>query len=182
DSVLLCGERKSLPIEGFDLGNSPLEYTREQVEDKSLIMTTTNGTRAFLAVSERRGTSAAEGGAIMIASFLNLSAVVGRTLEGEGSVALVCAGREGRFGLDDAACAGALIRGIEERGVETRLNDAGRAARALTGEAGIGETLHASAAGRNLLALELGADVAFCAQVDRTSVVPVLRERKITIE
>ena len=182
DSVLLCGERKALPIEGFDLGNSPREFTEERVADKALVMTTTNGTRAFLAVADRRTTPAAEGGAILVASFLNLSAVVHRIVEREGAVALVCAGREGRFGLDDAACAGALIRGVEASGTVPELNDGGRAARSLAADADIEGMLRASAAGRHLVELELGEDVAFCARVDRTDVVPVLRERKITVE
>jgi 2-phosphosulfolactate phosphatase len=182
DSVLLCGERKALPIEGFDLGNSPREFTAEQVSDKALVMTTTNGTRAFLAVADRRSASSAEGGAIMVASFLNLSAVVRRIVEKDGSVAVVCAGREGRFGLDDAACAGAVIRGVEASGTVPELNDAGRAARSLAENADVDAILRASAAGRHLAEVELGEDVAFCARVDRTDAVPVLRERKITVE
>ncbi|NIP79971.1 MAG: hypothetical protein GWM90_12415, partial [Gemmatimonadetes bacterium] len=61
DSVLLCGERKGLRIEGFDLGNGPPEFGADRVAGSSLVMTTTNGTAAFLAVAERRA-AGADGG------------------------------------------------------------------------------------------------------------------------
>lgn len=183
DSVLLCGERKGLPIEGFDLGNSPGEFTPETVADKSLVMTTTNGTKAFMAVAERRATGPAEGGAILVASFLNLGAVTRRLAADERSTAVVCSGREGRFGLDDAGCAGALIRGMESAGVQLELNDGGHAARVLADpKRPVKRTLEESAAGQHLIGLGRQEDVAFCARVDRTDGVPVLRERKITLE
>src|SRR5688500_9820769 len=68
DQVLLCGERKCLPIEGFDLGNSPAEFTAERVGGRTLVMSTTNGTTAMaLAAGASR---------VLIAAPLNLSAVV----------------------------------------------------------------------------------------------------------
>ncbi len=201
DSVLLCGERKGLPIEGFDLGNAPEEFTAERVVGLSLVMTTSNGTRAFLAVAERWAGPGDEGtGAILAGSLLNLSATaralasagsgdhgaaVGRSVDGGGSpdTAIVCAGREGRFGLDDALGAGALIRALEEAGVEPALNDAGVAARALVGRRRNFETaLEKTAHGRYLKGIDRAADIAFCARVDRTDVVPRFRDRKITAE
>lgn len=182
DSVLLCGERKSLPIEGFDLGNAPPEFTREKVQDKALVMTTTNGTRAFLTLAERQG-AAAGPVAVLAASFLNLSAVIERIGQDEGPTALVCAGRAGRFALDDAVCAGALVRGLEEGDFEVTLNDAGVAARTLASEErGMQQVLESTAAGRQLTDIGRSEDLAFCAQVDRTTVVPRLRDRKITVE
>jgi 2-phosphosulfolactate phosphatase len=181
DSVILCGERKGLPIEGFDLGNSPGEFTPERVEGQSLVMTTSNGTRAFLAVAERWAAKAdPEHGAVLAGSFLNLGAVAREVAKGEGA-ALVCAGREGRFGLDDALCAGALIRALEADGA-VALNDAGQAARRLFGDVDVAERLADTAAGRHLAAIELAADVDFCSRVDRTDVVPRFRDRKITAE
>lgn len=182
DTVLLCGERKSLPIEGFDLGNAPPEFTRERVEDMALVMTTTNGTRTFLTLAERQG-GAAGPMAVLAASFLNLSAVIERLEAEGGAAALVCAGREGRFALEDAVCAGALLRGLEDAGLEVELNDAGFAARRLASEEGpIQQVLQSTAAGRQLAEIGRVEDLAFCAQVDRTTVVPRLRDRKITVE
>lgn len=183
DSVILCGERKGLPIEGFDLGNGPGEFTRDRVEGLSLVMTTTNGTRALLSVAERWGGRGEEGDrAVIVGSFLNLSAVA-RALCGDGSAAIVCAGREGQFGLDDAICCGALVRGIEAQGVTPELNDAGVAARRLAGRVSSLETALAdTAAGGRLAAIGRAEDVDLCAEVDRTDVVPRFRDRKVTAE
>src|SRR5690606_9016889 len=104
DEVLLCGERRGLPIDGFDLGNSPREYTPDRVAGRSLIMTTTNGTPALLATTTAQET--------LVASFLNLSAVVARLAESGAPATVVCAGRERRFSLDDAVCAGAIVRAL----------------------------------------------------------------------
>ncbi|HUG41982.1 MAG TPA: 2-phosphosulfolactate phosphatase [Longimicrobiales bacterium] len=185
DSVLLCGERKGLPIEGFDLGNSPLEFTRETVADLSLVMTTTNGTRTFLAVAERRGGKAdGEAGLILAASFLNLGAVVDRLAGADGPTAVVCAGREGRFALEDAVCAGALVRRLAEGGGALERNDAAAAAAALAQRhlPKLPALLAGTAAGSHLRSIGLEDDVTFCGTVDRTAVVPRFRERKITLE
>ncbi len=184
DSVLMCGERKALPIEGFDLGNAPPEFTREQVEDMALVMTTTNGTRAFLAVAERLGGQGTDGPVeVLAAAFLNLSAVTARLAEAAEAAAIVCAGREGRFAVEDAVCAGALVRGLADAGVELELNDAAVAARRLaSGKQAIQRVLEESAAGRRLAEIGRGEDLEFCARVDRTSVVPRLQDRKLTVE
>lgn len=203
DSVLLCGERKGLPIEGFDLGNAPPEFTAEAVADKALVMTTTNGTRALLAVAERQASAGGAGGAgggagaggraggaggdgpagILAASFLNLSAVTAHLADGGGAATLVCAGRAGRFALEDAVCAGSLIRALRAADVDVELDDAGAAAvRLAAGKRGLEGMLKATAAGRRLEEIGRGEDLAFCARVDRTTVVPRLRDRKITVE
>ncbi|MFW5952261.1 MAG: 2-phosphosulfolactate phosphatase [Gemmatimonadota bacterium] len=182
DSVLLCGERRGLPIEGFDLGNAPPEFTEERVSEKALVMTTTNGTRAFLAVAERQaGIGEANGTSVLAASFLNLAAVTGRLSDG-GRVAVVCAGREGRFALEDAACAGLLIRSLESA-TSLELNDAAVAARSLAGDpARIPALLAGTAAGRRLTEIGREEDLAFCGEVDRRTVVPRFQDRKITAE
>lgn len=188
DSVLLCGERKALPIEGFDLGNAPPEFTAKEVRGKSLVMTTTNGTRALLAVAERRGGGEADGVQVLAGSFLNLSSVIRRLGPGEGgtpgAAAVVCAGREGRFALEDAVCAGAVVRGLEAAGVAMELNDGARAARALAADymADVEGMLEVTAAGRHLREVGRGDDLSFCAAVDRTDAIPRFRDRKLTLE
>jgi 2-phosphosulfolactate phosphatase len=189
DTVLLCGERRGLPIEGFDLANAPRDFTGEQVSGKSLVMTTTNGTRAFLAVAERRaGQGDGEATVILAGSFLNLSAIIGRLGLGDGSdgapAAIVCAGREGRFALEDVVCAGAMVRGLEDAGATLELNDGAMAARSLAGQhmQDLHGMLERTAAGRHLESIGRGEDLAFCATVDRTDIVPRFRDRKITLE
>lgn len=189
DTVLLCGERRGLPIEGFDLGNAPPEFTAGQVAGKSLVMTTTNGTRAFLTVAERRsGQGEGEASVILAGAFLNLTAIIRRLRGAEGAdggaAALVCAGREGRFALEDAVCAGAVVRGLADAGATLELNDGAMAARALAGRhiRDLQGVLERTAAGRHLESIGRGEDVAFCAAVDRTDIVPRFRDRKITLE
>lgn len=185
DSVLLCGERKGLPIEGFDLGNSPLEFNADTVADLSLVMTTTNGTRAFLTVMERRGGKGDPDAAqILAGSFLNLGAVVNRLRSPDDPAAIVCAGREGRFALEDAICAGAIVAGLRAGGVEVAGNDGAVAGEALAERHmdRLPRALAQTAAGEHLRSIGREEDVTFCGTVDWTAVVPRLRDRKITLE
>jgi 2-phosphosulfolactate phosphatase len=97
---LLAGERLGLPIQGFDLGNSPGEFRPEACRGKTLVLTTTNGTRALLACLEAER--------VLVASFVNVSATA-RTLRDDGRpVHLVCAGTDGYVSFEDALMAGAL--------------------------------------------------------------------------
>jgi 2-phosphosulfolactate phosphatase len=174
EDTLLCGERKGLKVEGFDLGNSPAEFTAEVVKGKQLVMTTTNGTRAFVA---------AEGADwVLAASFMNLSAVAG-ALAGVDSLVIVCSGRENRFSLDDALCAGMLLRALEDNGVEEFvLNDAGRVVRDLASTYALdAEFLGSTAAGQALISVGLGTDLELCASLNRHALVPEMRERKISL-
>jgi 2-phosphosulfolactate phosphatase len=152
-------------------------------------MTTTNGTRAFLAVAERRaGQGDGEATVILAGSFLNLSAIIARLGPADGSdgapAAIVCAGREGRFALEDVVCAGAMVRGLEDAGATLELNDGAMAARSLAGRhmQDLHGMLEQTAAGRHLESIGRGEDLAFCATVDRTDIVPRFRDRKITLE
>ena len=174
DQVLLCGERKCLPIDGFDLGNSPAEFTPERVGGKTLVMSTTNGTAAmFLGAGAAR---------VLVAAPLNLSAVVEELARAEAEPVIVCSGRERHFGLEDAVFAGEVAaRLMAARPGEWEQNDGARAALALAERFELDQALFESTtAGRAISAAGLAEDLAFCAQVDRHSVVPVLQDRQIT--
>lgn len=173
EEVLLCGERKCLPIEGFDLGNSPAEFTHERVGGKTLVMSTTNGTIAL--------TLGAGAARVLVAAYLNLSAVVDELARADADPVIICAGRERHFGLDDAVCAGEIAaRLLEARPGEWQLNDGARAAISLAGAfSADAEFFTSTSAGRRISDAGLDADLAFCAQVDRHSIVPVLHERQI---
>jgi 2-phosphosulfolactate phosphatase len=175
DGVLLCGERKCLPIEGFDLGNSPREFTRERVGGKTLVMTTTNGTYAMML------TAGAE--RVLIGSLLNLDAVVEELATDGSSPAIICAGRERTFAMEDAVCAGAMVtRLLEVREGDWKLNDGAIAAAALAERFGTGADLFATiAAGKLLLDADLEGDLAACAERNRRTVVPILHDRQIVL-
>jgi 2-phosphosulfolactate phosphatase len=107
--TLACGEREGRIVQGFDLGNSPAEFTRERVAGKSLAFASTNGSRALLAASRCRRR--------LLGSFVTLSATVD-ALRGEQEIWLVCAGKLGRFALEDAACAGTIASRLRAAGAE----------------------------------------------------------------
>ena len=119
--TLACGERDGRIVPGFDLGNSPYEYTAEAVRGKTLAFASTNGSLAMRVAggAHRR----------VLAAFVNARAVVDR-IRGEPEVAIVCAGKLGGFSLEDAACAGLLIARLEAHGSVTS-DAAARLARAL---------------------------------------------------
>ncbi len=177
DDVLLAGERQGRPIPGFSLGNSPLEMTESRVKAQTLIMTTTNGTGALLAV--------AGAGPVYLAAAVNLSAAGARArqLLAEGAdLLIVCAGRDGQFSLDDGYTAGRLV--METLGGRSRLdglNDAAVAAVDLVRRYGgrWDVPLVRSAAGRQLEAIGMADDVAEAGTQDRYPVLPVFHDRRV---
>lgn len=175
EGALLCGEREGLPPVGFDLGNSPGSYTAERVSGRTLVFTTTNGTRAM--------TAAAGADPLMLACFRNLETVAGRLArdldrspKGDGAV-LVCAGRRGRVSMDDAWCAGHLVDRVARIRPDLSLTDGACAARELAGALGAptARALARTSAGRAGVALELGGDLEDCARLDDLDVVPLWR-------
>ena len=160
---VLGGERKAVRIPGFDLGNSPREYL--EPAGTTLILSTTNGTRAVVAAAQRCER-------VLIASLLNLSAVVEAARDAAEDVVVVCAGVQGTLALDDAFVAGRIV---ELLGWE-RTDAAEAAARLVTTWSGAEEAFRASKSGRNLMenAPELEADIPFCARESVLDVVPRL--------
>jgi 2-phosphosulfolactate phosphatase len=158
---LLAGERACVRIEGFDRGNSPSEFTDGRGE--TVILTTTNGTKALVAAAARCER-------VYAASLLNLDAVVTKAREDGEDVAVICAGVKGEFVLDDAVCAGRLVEALG--GGPT---DAGVAAMRLAAAfASVEEGLRASQSARNLVNAGLEEDIAWCARESGLDVVPRL--------
>lgn len=158
--ALLCGEREGRRIEGFDLGNSPAEYGFEVVGGRTLVFASTNGSLALLRAAHARRR--------LLAAFVNASAVA-RALAGAPRVVMLCAGKLGRFCLEDAACAGWLCRRLEADGA--RLDGPGaRFARTLApaDAAGVHALVQGAMQGRYLRSLgpEFAADVEQCGRLD----------------
>lgn len=179
ETPLLGGERGGVRIEGFHLGNSPLECSADSVADRTILFTTTNGTRALLAATNADW--AGMGG------FANLSAIADRLANGTGHIHLVCAGTDGHVTLEDVLAAGAITAAVRERLPKVEVgNDEATIALNLHGcHAGYGTRLAAiqsSRGGRNLLALGFGADLACCAETDLFAVVPVLKNGALVLE
>jgi 2-phosphosulfolactate phosphatase len=174
--VKLAGEQKMFPIAGFDLGNSPQHFTHEAVEGKTILITTTNGTRALLGVQGARD--------IVIASYVNFTAVLAMMKVAASSntdIAIICAGEEGSFTLEDAACAGRYVRAIPKR-ASVVANDAASASVLIEKKYGdnIAKVFKESTHGQALESAGFGDDLAAAAEVDSYPVVPVYQDRQIT--
>jgi 2-phosphosulfolactate phosphatase len=160
-AALLGGERHGDRIEGFDLGNSPLEY-RENVRGREIISTTTNGTIALRAVEHASS--------VLAASLLNIEAVA-RHLGSHptGEIVIVCAGTFREAALEDILAAGMLVSLLPERD----LSDSAQLTLAAYREAesDLAAALHRAKNGRALIAKGRQAEVDWCA---RPSTYPIL--------
>jgi 2-phosphosulfolactate phosphatase len=156
---ILAGERVCVRIPGFDLGNSPREFTNP--DGTTVILTTTNGTRAIV-------TAAARCERVFAGSLLNLEAVVSAAREAGDDVAIICAGVQGEFAMDDAYCAGRLAEALAGEGT-----DAAEAAMRISHSFPTPvEGLAASQSARNLEEGGLADDIAWCARESVCDVVP----------
>lgn len=168
--ALLGGERECRRIEGFDLGNSPREYTREKVGGKVVVFTTTNGTRALL--------SAADAGTVLVGCFLNFSATAAKAAE-RSRVTILCAGNSGELSLEDFVCAGGLVDRLAGR--SDTLNDAAIAARAAFRQLNrtLNRSLLASGHARHLIELGFRSDLEYSLRNDAVPAVPALKEGRL---
>lgn len=117
---ILGGERKAVKIDGFDLSNSPLEYTEEVVKDKKVLMTTTNGTRTL--------TKSNSAERIIIAAMINAEAVAEKLLEINQDVVIINAGTNGNFSMDDYICSGYIINEMMKKNNKIELTDIAKTA------------------------------------------------------
>jgi 2-phosphosulfolactate phosphatase len=172
DSTLLCGEREGRRIDGFDLGNSPREFVAAAVTGKTIIMTTTNGTEAIARLEGARE--------IIVCGLVNASAVASY-LRSESEIVIACSGRNGRFSIEDAVCAGALIARLRDLAAAPALDDGSAACELLYAIHGadLRGCLRGSVHGRYLADLGLGDDLDDCAAIDTQSTVPIVREGRI---
>ncbi len=169
ERVLLGGERHGQLIAGFDLDNSPLAYTSEVVAGRTIVFTTTNGTRALQACRSAN--------CVLIGAFVNRRALVESLRVAGRPVHLVCAGTDGQLTAEDILFAGAIAQDLhaDHRGsptdVQTQMAlDFWRAHS--RDEATYHQTIRESRGGQNLVQLRLEADIRRCAERDLFSVVP----------
>jgi 2-phosphosulfolactate phosphatase len=169
--ILLCGERNGLRIPGFDLANSPGEYTRAAVGGKVLVFASTNGSKLMAKTVRAKRP-------LFIAGFVNIGAVIAKIAASGKDCLIACAGREGRYSLEDTAAAGMLAAGIGRAPKAATFSDEARTAMILYRHfaddlAGMaGSSLH----GRYLSGLGLGPDIPFCASVNRFDIVPMFKK------
>jgi len=178
--TLRGGERNGKTIEGFNLGNSPLEYSESAVKGKSIIYCTTNGSVAMAKSRYAR--------MLIVGSFLNLTTVVDFIREEKKDFLFICAGRLnsiGYFSLEDAVCAGMMIQKLmKDESLEMTLSDSAKAAHALYKSFGrsILKMLKISEHGKYLVEIGFADDLKICAAVDSIQVLPVQIENKIKLK
>lgn len=169
---ILGGERNALKIDDFDLSNSPLEYTKEVVEGKTIVITTTNGTRTL--------TSCLEAKRIFVACMLNASAIAEKLLSLNEDVVIVNAGTNGQFSMDDFICSGVIIKALIEKCDKLELTDLSKTA-LLSFECNpniidfIKEARHYNV----MIGLGLRNDVGYCIKKDLTTIVPEYKDGEI---
>lgn len=178
ESVRLGGERHCLRIEGFDFGNSPADYTPEAVGGKTVVFTTTNGTRALLA--------AREAARVLVAAFINCSATA-EAMRDADHVHLLCAGTEGNISREDVLFAGCLAERLieQDHSIDWEWNDSAELALSAWREAdraNLAAELRNSRGGRNLVRNQLESDLARAAAIDALPLVAHFdaREGRIT--
>lgn len=178
--VLAAGEERGQAPEGFDFGNSPVAFARADLSGRRVVLATTNGTRALLAVKEAP---------VLLAGCLRNASAVARAARAEAvgtgrDVTIVCAGREGRFSLDDAYTAGAIVDAMRRHGGEGLvLTDGAVAAQTLYQS--LPDALavfRTSRAGRQLVEIGLEEDLPFCASRDCSDLVPRVGDRVHLLE
>jgi 2-phosphosulfolactate phosphatase len=170
---LLAGERQSIRIEGFHFGNSPFEFSVDKVRDKTIVMTTTNGTIAIKTAEHAFLT--------LLGSFINARAVCQAAKRQNRDILLICAGTDGMFSLEDSLCAGLLVDIINTDG-SYALTDAALGVHVLYKGPGaaLGEIAGKGRNGKRLADLGLQKEIDYCLRADSVTAVPVYREGKIT--
>lgn len=170
DQVLLGGERLGVMIEGFDLDNSPARYPAKIVDGKSIVFTTSNGTKAL-----KRALQAER---ILIGSFVNLDAIVKELSRVDGIIYLVCAGTDGSVTGEDCLCAGGIAAELQNiADQELALDDSTRIVAdyyrsQASKEDGVLSAMRASIGGRNLIRRGFESDIQLCSEQGLVSAVP----------
>jgi 2-phosphosulfolactate phosphatase len=180
DVTLRGGERNGKMIHGFNLGNSPSEYSESVIKGKSIILCTTNGSVALVRSRHARH--------LVVGAFINITAVVEFMRALGEDVILVCAGRPlavGGFSLEDTVCAGMMIARLERRGDgDILLSDPAIAARSMYKSHGssIKKMLKLSEHGRHLQKIGFGPDLDLCGEIDSVPILPAWKGTGVSLE
>jgi 2-phosphosulfolactate phosphatase len=176
--ALLVGERQGVKPKGFDFDNSPVTISRGRVSGRAVVLSTTNGTKILSRV--------ADASAVLVGCLLNARAcaraAVAMAQARDARIRIACAGRSRRFAIEDAVAAGVLVERMVEAAAKKAgactLSEAARACvRLRQSYPDLLTPLRESNAGRHLTEIGAGEDVSFCARLDVSTTVPVLRRR-----
>lgn len=177
--VQLAGERRMVKIDGFDLGNSPREYTPAAVRGRTILYSTTNGTAALAATHGARH--------CFFAAFVNVmatAAAVRTAVEVSGDVTILCAGHERRVAFEDVVCAGRLVRLIAADREAVVKGDGARIAEITERpfHGGVGTVALEAAHAKSLIAAGFAPDVEDCLTLDRYDRAVRYHDRQLHLE
>ena len=172
-SALLCGERDCVAPPGFDLGNSPRAFDAAMHSGRTVLMSTTNGTRAIAATR-----TAAE---TLIGALTNASAVAHYLAQRQMDVTLLCAGTAGQIATEDIIGAGAIVHGLQTADIEPKSDAVDIALRLFeSSENDLRGVLRTSRGGRNVIAAGLEPDIDFAANLNSCDIVAHARDLRVT--
>jgi len=166
--TLLGGERNTKKPEGFALGNSPLEYTPEVVGGRTIILFTTNGSKAIVKAKFSEN--------LFIAAFTNLKAVVNHLVKLDMDFEILCSGRSNNFSMEDVVCAGKLISEIQKTNADIELTDSAKASVSLSKSSGksILTMMEHTEHGKILMENNFIEDLKFCSRINTSATIPFL--------
>lgn len=175
DIYRLGGERGGEKIEGYHLGNSPLEYTRDEVEGRDIILNTTNGTKALTRARSARH--------LVAGSLVNASRVIDFIRQADTDVTILCAGRHNRISLEDTVCAGLMLDRLWNGTEPTFVSDAANAAYTLFkhDQPDVSARLRRGNAAHLLTEMGYQDDIEYCFQVDAVPVLPYYTDNRLVL-
>lgn len=170
---LVGAERNGEVVEGFDFGNSPYSYMDEKLKGKTVVLTTTNGTKAVQIAKDAH--------ALVIGSFINITALANWLKVQGKDVLILCSGWKDRYNMEDTLFAGALVDQLSEKPQFSLLGDGALSAKYLyqTAKEDPFKFLHNSSHRRRLAKLNLKEDIRYCLTPDQSSKIPVLKDGKL---
>ncbi|MBO9675931.1 MAG: 2-phosphosulfolactate phosphatase [Sphingobacteriaceae bacterium] len=169
---LLAAERNGEVVTGYDFGNSPFSYTKEKVGGKTVVLTTTNGTKA-LHLAQKNAYQ------VVIGSFLNLDSLCTYLQSQDKNVLLLCAGWKDQFNLEDTLFAGAVVNKLRQN--FEHFDDSSVAAEDLylLAKDDLRKYLRKSSHSNRLAQLNIEEDVVFCLQLNVCKAIPVLEGERL---
>lgn len=170
---LAGAERKGQIVEGFDFGNSPFSYMKEEFRGQNVVLTTTNGTKSLDVAKDAE--------TVVVGSFLNLDALNAWLATQDKNILCLCSGWQDKFNLEDTICAGAICESLINTGNFTSIEDSSIAAKYLylSAKDNYLGYLKSSSHRRRLKNLNLNEDIKYCLTPNQTNVIPILRNGKL---
>ena len=172
---LVGAERKGQIVEGFDFGNSPFSYMKEEFRGEEIVLSTTNGTKSLDVAKEAE--------IVVVGSFLNLDALCIWLEKQNRDILCLCSGWQDKFNLEDTICAGAICDFLINTGKYTSIEDSSISAKYLFQSAKENNFgfLKSSSHRRRLRNLNLNEDIKYCLTPNQTNVIPILRDGKLVL-